>query len=144
MLDPAFEATSAPLAMLDLCEARLQLDARYPWIVLIPRRAGLTEIEQLSADERVTLMDEIVRAGQAVRAIGRVWDWPVEKLNVAALGNVTAQLHVHVVGRRASDASWPSPVWGRGEAWPLPSAALAAARHTAPDWLQAQSPGPAA
>ncbi|HET9159058.1 MAG TPA: HIT domain-containing protein, partial [Caulobacteraceae bacterium] len=69
-LADAIEQTSAFIADLDLCQARLQLDGRYPWIVLIPRRGGLTELEQLTPGERVLLMEEIVRAGEAVRAIG--------------------------------------------------------------------------
>ena len=115
-LDPAFEATSQHLADLPLCQARLQLDARYPWIVLIPRRPGLREIEDLSPPDRNRLMDEILAAGRTVRAVGAALGRPVEKLNVGALGNVTPQLHVHVVARRSDDAAWPGPVWGYGEA----------------------------
>jgi diadenosine tetraphosphate (Ap4A) HIT family hydrolase len=111
---PAFLETSAPLASLTLCEARLQRDARWPWIVLIPRRDGAREIADLSPDDRVLLMEEIVAAGEAVKAIGTALDWPVEKLNVGALGNITPQLHAHVVGRRADDPAWPGPVWGVG------------------------------
>jgi diadenosine tetraphosphate (Ap4A) HIT family hydrolase len=111
-LDAAFESGSQPLADLDLCAVRLQLDARFPWLVLIPRVAGAREIEDLSADDRSRLIDEIVLAGAAVRAMGEAADRPVHKLNVGALGNVTAQLHAHVVGRRRDDAAWPGPVWG--------------------------------
>jgi len=113
-LDPAFSATSHLLTDLDLCQARLQDDARYPWIVLIPRRAHMRELEDLSLQDRSRLMDEVLAAGRAVRALGEASGRPVEKLNVAALGNVTPQLHVHVVGRRADDPAWPDPVWGRG------------------------------
>jgi diadenosine tetraphosphate (Ap4A) HIT family hydrolase len=116
VLSPAFEATSAFLADLPLCQARLQADARFAWIVLIPRVADAREIEDLSADDRARLMDEILQAGRAVRAIGEALGRPVEKLNVGALGNVTPQLHVHVVGRRADDPAWPGPVWGFGTA----------------------------
>jgi diadenosine tetraphosphate (Ap4A) HIT family hydrolase len=116
VLSPAFEATSAFLADLPLCQARLQADARFAWIVLIPRVADAREIEDLSADDRARLMDEILQAGRAVRAIGEALGRPVEKLNVGAVGNVTPQLHVHVVGRRADDPAWPGPVWGFGTA----------------------------
>ncbi|MFN3352579.1 MAG: HIT domain-containing protein, partial [Brevundimonas sp.] len=92
-----------------------QDDARFPWLILIPRRAGLVELDELSREDRLALMDEIVRAGEVVR---RLAEPPVEKLNVAAIGNVTAQLHVHVVGRRRDDGLWPDPVWGRGPAVP--------------------------
>lgn len=127
ILDPAFEATSAFIADLGLCQARLQTDARYPWIVLIPRVAEARELEDLSAHDRARLMDEILAAGRAVRAVGEALGRPVEKLNVGALGNVTAQLHVHVVGRRRNDATWPDPVWGRGAAQAFEGANEAAA-----------------
>lgn len=101
---------------------RLQDDARWPWLTLVPRRGGLVEIEELTAAERPRLVEEIVLAGAAVRAIG-----PCEKLNVGALGNIVPQLHVHVVGRRPGDAAWPGPVWGFGQAAPYAPAALAEA-----------------
>src|SRR6185436_18219832 len=99
---------------LPLCQARLQADARWPWIVLIPRSPGLRELEDLTSADRIRLMDEILAAGVAVRGAGAALGRPVEKLNVGALGNVTPQLHVHVVGRRADDPAWPGPVWGFG------------------------------
>lgn len=115
VVDPAFEAGSLAAAEWALCHVRLKDDARFPWLILIPRRAGLVELDELSREERLALMDEIVRAGEVVR---RLAEPPVEKLNVAAIGNVTAQLHVHVVGRRRDDGLWPDPVWGRGPAVP--------------------------
>jgi diadenosine tetraphosphate (Ap4A) HIT family hydrolase len=111
-LDPAFAAGSAALARLPLCEVRFQLDARFPWLILIPRVASARELEDLAEADRPRLMDEIVLAGQAVRAVGEALGRPVAKLNVGALGNITSQLHVHVVGRRPDDAAWPGPVWG--------------------------------
>lgn len=109
-VDPAFAVGSIAAAEWPLCHVRLQDDARFPWLVLIPRRTGLVELEDLSVADRATLMEETVRAGAVVR---RMASAPVDKLNVAALGNVTAQLHVHVVGRRRDDGLWPDPVWGR-------------------------------
>ena len=123
-LDPAFEATSVFLGRLTLCEARLQGDSRWPWIVLVPRRPDLAEIEHLPPPDRARLVEETVLAGRAVRAVGEVLGLPVEKLNVGALGNVTRQLHVHVVGRRSDDPAWPGPVWGAGAAAPYAEAAL--------------------
>lgn len=125
--DPAFVATSHEIGDLRLCAARLQDDARYPWIILLPRRDGLRELEDLPPDARLELMDEILAAGEAVRALGEASGRPVEKLNIAALGNVTPQLHIHVVGRRADDSAWPDPVWGRGEAQAYGAAELDAA-----------------
>ena len=115
-IDAAFLATSEALAELPLCHARLQADARFPWIVLIPRVENARELEDLSGDQCVQLMSEILASGRAVRAIGEVVPVPVAKLNVGQLGNVTPQLHVHVVGRRPGDPAWPGPVWGHGEA----------------------------
>ena len=115
-LDPAFLSGSLALFDLPLCAARLQNDARYPWIVLIPRVAAAREIEDLTPADRARLMEEAVLAGRAVRAMGAALGRPVEKLNLGALGNVTPQLHVHLVGRRADDPAWPGPVWGFGAA----------------------------
>lgn len=129
--------TSEPLVSLTLCEARLQADRRWPWVVLIPRRAGAKELEHLSPGDRAVLMEEAMLAGAAVRAIGSALGRPVEKLNVAALGNVTPQLHVHVVGRRADDAAWPGPVWGVGEALAYDAIALERAREAAIHVLEA-------
>ncbi|MDB5455169.1 MAG: histidine triad protein [Caulobacter sp.] len=127
VLDPAFVATSEALGDLPLCHARLQADARYPWIVLVPRVAGARELEDLSAADRVWLIEETVLAGAATRAAGAALGLAVDKLNVGALGNVTPQLHVHVVGRRVGDPAWPGPVWGQGQAKPYPPERLAAA-----------------
>ena len=115
-IDPAFLAASELLGDLALCHARLQTDARFPWIVLIPRAPGARELEDLSPDQRRLLLDEILAAGHAVRAVGEALGRPAAKLNVGQLGNVTPQLHVHVVGRRPDDAAWPGPVWGHGAA----------------------------
>ncbi|HRD27268.1 MAG TPA: HIT domain-containing protein, partial [Caulobacter sp.] len=114
--DPAFGPGSMALGELPLCHVRLQTDARWPWLILIPRGIGLREIEDLPAVDRARLIEESVLAGQAVRAMGAALGRPVEKLNLGALGNVTAQLHVHLVGRHAGDAAWPGPVWGVGTA----------------------------
>ncbi len=110
---PAFEAGSVAAAEWPLCHVRLQDDARFPWLILIPRVEGAMELEDLSVEQRSMLMEETVRAGALVRRLGAV-----EKLNVGAIGNVTAQLHVHVVGRRRDDGLWPDPVWGRGPVVP--------------------------
>ena len=125
--DPAFDPGSIVVCDWPLCQVRLQDDARFPWLILIPRRAGLHEVEDLTVEERAVLMEEVVAAGNIVRLLGQAAQRPVQKLNVAALGNVTAQLHVHVVGRRHDDGLWPDPVWGRGAALPYGANALQAA-----------------
>ena len=104
-LDPRLEV-DLPLSAL-----RLSGDARYPWVLLVPRRPDLTEIIDLDAAGRIQLMDEIAQVSTALRQITGC-----DKLNVGALGNVVAQLHVHVIARFRSDPAWPGPVWGVGEA----------------------------
>lgn len=130
-IDPAFVATSHAIGDLPLCQVRLQDDARYPWLVLIPRGERLRELEDLATGDRAVLMEEIVRAGRALQVLGEALGVPVEKLNVGALGNVTPQLHVHVVGRRRDDPAWPGPVWGFGAAEPYAADVAAYAIETA-------------
>lgn len=116
--DPAFEAGSLAVTDWPLCQVRLQDDGRFPWLILIPRIAGMVEIEDLSPADRSRFLDEGLRAGALVRRMGEALGRPVDKMNMAALGNVTAQLHLHVIGRRRDDPVWPDPVWGRGTARP--------------------------
>lgn len=113
LADPAFEAGSVFAADWPLCQVRLQDDARFPWLILLPRVDGAVELDDLTSEQRAVLMEEMMRAGEAVRALGQAAGRPVDKLNTAALGNVTRQLHVHVVGRRRDDGLWPDPIWGR-------------------------------
>lgn len=129
-IDPRIEASSFPVARLSLSDVRLQDDARFPWLVLVPRRAGAVELFDLASLDQTMLLAELAFAGRAVRALGEAQGRPVEKLNVANLGNVVPQLHWHVVGRRADDPCWPGPVWGQGEAVRLTDAQRDAALQT--------------
>ena len=126
-LHPDFERASAPLDALPLSEARLHLDARFPWIVLVPRVAGATALEDLTVEDGGRLMAEILAAGRAVRAMGAAADRPVGRINIGVLGNITPQLHVHVIGRRSDDPAWPGPAWGHAEATPYSRRALTTA-----------------
>ncbi|HUH23259.1 MAG TPA: HIT domain-containing protein, partial [Brevundimonas sp.] len=90
----------------------LQDDARFPWLILLPRVEGAVELDDLTVEQRAALMEEVVRAGELIRALAQAAGRPIDKLNTAALGNVTRQLHVHVVGRRRDDGLWPDPIWG--------------------------------
>ena len=130
-----FEPTSIDVGDLPLCTVRLQADARWPWLILVPRRPDVSDLDHLDAADRARLMDEQVQAMAAVRAMGEALLHPVAKLNVAALGNVTPQLHVHVIGRRRGDAAWPRPVWGVGEAQPYSDGSLVVALTAARDAL---------
>jgi diadenosine tetraphosphate (Ap4A) HIT family hydrolase len=119
-LDPRLEAESFPLGRLELCEGRLFNDARFPWLILVPARAGLVEIIDLDEAGRQILMKEAALAAEALKAATRC-----HKLNVAALGNQVRQLHVHVIARFESDDAWPNPVWGRGARLPYEPQAAA-------------------
>jgi diadenosine tetraphosphate (Ap4A) HIT family hydrolase len=110
-LDPRLAADTDEIGNLALCRVLLMNDARYPWLILVPRRPDLAEIVDLDSADRAVLIEEIARASEAVRALPGV-----EKINVGALGNIVRQLHVHVVGRRVGDPAWPGPVWGVGVA----------------------------
>jgi diadenosine tetraphosphate (Ap4A) HIT family hydrolase len=106
-LHPVLRADTVPLGDLRLSQALIATDANYPWLILVPRRAGVTELIDLDAADRAQLTDEIAAVSTALRKVTAC-----DKLNVAALGNMVAQLHVHVIARRKNDAAWPKPVWG--------------------------------
>jgi diadenosine tetraphosphate (Ap4A) HIT family hydrolase len=114
-LHPQLAADTHPLASLGLCELRLMDDANYPWLVLVPRVAEARELVDLDAAQRHRLTDEIDLAARLLRDAFRP-----HKLNVAALGNLVPQLHVHVIAREENDPAWPAPVWGRVAARPYP------------------------
>lgn len=113
VLDPRLAADTVAVVELALCSVRLMDDARFGWLVLVPRQAGLAEVTDLPADARALMWQEVEQAGEALRAV-----FPCDKLNIGALGNIVRQLHVHVVARREGDAAWPGPVWGSGPAAP--------------------------
>ena len=120
-LDPRLEADTRPVGDLALSSVLLLDDARFPWLVLVPRCAGATEVTDLSEDDAVALMQEIRLAARVMQDLAKP-----DKINVGALGNVVPQLHVHVVGRFRSDPVWPGPVWGHGTRQPYPDHAAAA------------------
>ena len=108
-LHPRLAADTLPIGELALCQVLLMNDARFPWIILVPRRPALREIIDLAPEDQATLLAEIT-------AVSRVLQRLIEpqKLNVAAIGNVVAQLHIHIVARFEDDTAWPAPVWGHG------------------------------
>ena len=119
-LDPRLAADTRPILDLPLSTLLLMRDGNYPWVILVPRVAGAVEILDLSAADRARLWEEIERVATALKA-----ETGADKLNVAALGNVVSQLHVHVIARFHGDAAWPAPVWGRVPAIPLDEVAAA-------------------
>lgn len=111
-------ADSLPAVDLPLCQLRLMNNRVWPWLLLVPRVVGATELHDLSLADQTRLMAEIAAASQAVAAL-----FAIDKVNVGALGNIVSQLHIHVIGRRRDDPAWPGPVWGSGFAEPYDDAA---------------------
>jgi len=112
-LHPQLAHDTVPVGDLALARVLAMNDANYPWVILVPRRAGAVEIVDLDEADRGRLIAEIAQVSAALRELTAC-----DKLNVAAIGNVVPQLHVHVVARRTSDAAWPKPVWGAVPARP--------------------------
>jgi diadenosine tetraphosphate (Ap4A) HIT family hydrolase len=106
-LHPQLDRDTASLGDLPLSRVLAMNDANYPWAILVPRRADITEVIDLDESEQTQLMAEVTRVARALRAVTAC-----HKLNIAALGNAVPQLHVHVIARFHNDAAWPKPVWG--------------------------------
>ena len=109
-LDPRLAADSIAVGDFTLSQLRLMDDARFPWLILVPRIAGARELIDLDEGDRASLLSEVTTVGRMLESL-----LAPDKLNVAALGNVVPQLHMHIIARYANDAAWPQPVWGRGE-----------------------------
>ena len=107
-LDPKLEADTIPVTELELSKVLLMTDANYPWVIVVPRVSGAADLIDLEHGDRTVLSAEIDRVSRALKSITGC-----DKLNVAALGNVVRQLHVHVIARFETDAAWPGPVWGK-------------------------------
>lgn len=113
-LDDRLVRDSVPvLERLVISQVRLMDDARYPWLLLVPERAGAVDLHDLSPEDCVSLIAEARLCSKALADL-----FAVPKTNVATLGNMVPQLHVHVIGRRRDDPAWPGPVWGVGVAEP--------------------------
>ena len=112
-LDPRLEGDSLPLAELELCTIRLMNDANFPWLLMVPKQDGLVELIDLARQDQHRLMDEIRQVSAALREAT-----DCDKLNVAQLGNMVRQLHIHVIARFESDGAWPGPIWGKLEMKP--------------------------
>jgi diadenosine tetraphosphate (Ap4A) HIT family hydrolase len=112
-LHPQLAQDTIEIGDLPLARVLLMNDAAYPWLVLVPRRAGASEIIDLNEDDQEMLIREVALLAGVLKDVTTC-----DKLNVAAIGNVVPQLHVHVVARRRDDALWPRPVWGAAPARP--------------------------
>ena len=114
-LDDRLAADTVAVCDLALCRVLLMNDRRYPWVILVPRIDGASEIPDLGPEQRNQLLRESVDVSAAMRTL-----FPGDRLNVAALGNIVPQLHLHHVIRRKDDPAWPNPVWGHSPAVPYP------------------------
>jgi diadenosine tetraphosphate (Ap4A) HIT family hydrolase len=117
-LHPKLSELTTQIGDLPLSRVLLENDSNYPWLILVPRMAGVSEIIDLDPNEQVQLLGEIDAASRALKAVATF-----DKLNVAALGNMVKQLHVHVLGRSTTDPTWPKPVWGLAPPVPYQPAA---------------------
>lgn len=134
-LDPRLAADSVPVLDLGLSAVRLMNRRAWPWLILVPRRAGAVELHDLAAGDRALLIEEVAAVAHVLKARERA-----DKINVGALGNVVGQLHVHVVARRVGDAGWPGPVWGVAAPEPYAAADLAATVAGLTDALRSVQP----
>jgi diadenosine tetraphosphate (Ap4A) HIT family hydrolase len=112
-LDPRLERATLPVLWLGLCELRLQNDARWPWVVLVPQRTGVEEFHDLSPLDQAMLTFEANVVSRALKSATSC-----QKINIGMLGNVVPQLHLHVVARSQGDPNWPGPIWGFGAPQP--------------------------
>ena len=114
-------ADSTPVGRLPLSLVRLAGDARYPWVVLVPERDAIRELHELSPADRAALIEEAAAVSAAMQRV-----FGADKMNVATLGNMVPQLHVHCIAREEGDAAWPGAVWGAHPPTAYDAAALSA------------------
>lgn len=112
-LDSRLQEDTLVIGDFPLCRLLLSNDSNYPWFILVPRRPDISEVFQLDARDQLQLWQETTLLSEQLKDL-----FNADKLNVAALGNVVSQLHMHVIVRRRSDIAWPAPVWGKHPATP--------------------------
>ncbi len=120
-LHPQLAADTFAVTTLPLCEVRLMNDSRFTWLILVPQRANIRELHQLSSADQMQLLQESNALARHLEATGTP-----DKLNIAALGNLVPQFHWHLVARTEDDPCWPGPVWGCGRAKPYDQATASA------------------
>ena len=129
-LHPQLEHDCHPLGDFPLCRVLLMKDCQYPWLILVPRRPGLKELHELEPDDLQSFMVESMFVSRQL-SVG----YGADKMNIAALGNVVPQLHIHHIVRYRTDPAWPAPLWGRLPAVPYSSEALLEQRSKLHDLL---------
>ena len=123
-LDPRLQQDTLPIGDFPLCRLLLSNDSNYPWFILVPRREDVSELFQLDAADQQQLWKETTELAEMLKD-----SFDADKLNVATLGNVVSQLHMHVIVRKREDAAWPAPVWGKHPAVPYSAEQVAAVRE---------------
>lgn len=123
-LDSRLQQDTLPIGDFPLCRLLLMNDANYPWFILVPRREEVSELFQLDMADQQALWLETTRLAETLKDV-----FVADKMNVATLGNVVSQLHMHVIVRRREDAAWPAPVWGRHPAKAYSAEQIAAVRE---------------
>jgi diadenosine tetraphosphate (Ap4A) HIT family hydrolase len=113
VLDQRLLQDTVPVGDFPLSRLLLSNDSQYPWFILVPRRADISEVFQLSEADQAQLWSETNFLSQTLLRL-----FNADKMNVAALGNVVSQLHMHVIVRHKTDVAWPAPVWGKHPAVP--------------------------
>lgn len=124
VLDSRLQQDTLPMGDLPLCRLLLSNDSNYPWFILVPRRADISEVFQLEAADQLQLWQETTELAQLLQSV-----FQADKMNVAALGNVVSQLHMHVIVRRRDDVAWPAPVWGKHPVQPYSDEEVARIRE---------------
>ena len=124
VLDSRLQQDTLPMGDFPLCRLLLSNDSNYPWFILVPRRADISEVFQLDAADQAQLWRETSELAQVLKH-----GFEADKMNVATLGNVVSQLHMHVIVRRQDDIAWPAPVWGKHPAQPYTEARVAGIRE---------------
>ena len=124
VLDERLARDSESILNLGLCDLRLANDSRWPWLILVPQRPNVSELFELAPLDQAVLTFEQVTVGAALKkATG------ADKINIAAIGNIVRQLHVHIVARSENDPNWPKPIWGHGESIPYAKADFDATKN---------------
>lgn len=123
-LDPRLQQDTVPIGDFELCRLLLSNDSNYPWFILVPRREAISELFQLDTADQQQLWRETTALAELLKDL-----FDADKLNVATLGNVVSQLHMHVIVRKHEDAAWPAPVWGKQPAVPYEAGQVAAIRE---------------
>lgn len=123
-LDPRLQQDTLPVGDFPLCRLLLMNDAQYPWFVLVPQREEIVEVFQLDVEDQRTFWQETTELAEILKDT-----FGADKMNVAALGNVVSQLHMHVIVRRHGDPAWPAPIWGKHPAQPYTAEQVAAIRE---------------